>query len=475
METALLAKNLLGKKKKTLKPREKSVILQSTKILNSMGNDSNLTLKLKDDKKPENLLDKIEKNLESTRIFIKKMEKCKETVKDPSKMLQKMEKIAEKEANEPKSHPEEPIINKEMRPYFQSLNKIEDTIRFLETNLNEAKENPNFPMISPKITNFLSPEDKTLPQKFENLSTVSKDMKTFFLSPDNPLGASLKDDLNNDLSLINEKKMVEVSYQSIKKTFRNDEEKENAPISFDITAKSRSFDEEMDNQRDSLLNSLIKNEEIQIQKLNPMLFFKNVQSYDGNDSDKENWGENLGASMRNEEQQPTKPKKVIFSEIEGKNLKPAHQNSEDEEDNMIEKIKNMLENTKTELTKMNQVNFDFPNYQILGNEPQTNYDKNDNNRKEFFFENGVERKKTEKLITVEPALRPLSSNFNVKINNSNMNFVKINNHRIGNEEEDMPIPRKFNVVKMEEKKLENLGNKLFKKTSDSLNIRSFLK
>ena len=490
METALLAKNLLGKKKKQLsKPREKSMVLLSS------INDSEITTRQKDDKKP-NLLEKIEKNLESTRNFIKKMEKCKETIKDPSKMLQKLEELNEKRPEEAKPKPEQPVMDKEILPYFQSLNKIEDTIRFLENNIKETKENQIFPMATQKLNNYLSPEAKTITQKMENLSTVSQDMRTFFLSPDNPLAASIKegqkpqsrkeeekDECEEEPSFwrrANEKKDDNYKYEeqyeehSLKKTFRNEEERENLPISFDITAKSKSFDEDLDNQRDSLLHSLIRQEELQIQKLNPEMFFKNVESHDGNDSDKENWNENV-----HKEEECLKPAKVIFSEIEGKKLKQNHQNVEDDEDYMIEKIKNMLENTKTELTKMNQINFDFPNYQILGGEaqPMEKIQKKES-KNECFFENIAMKKRNEKILNVEPCLKTLNnSNFNVKIHNSITNNVRIGGNQMffGQDEEEIPLPRKLNVVKTEERKTENLGSKMFKKSGDSLNIKSFLK
>lgn len=489
METALLAKNLLGKKKKKLnKPREKSMVLQSS------INDSEVTIRQKDDKKP-NLLEKIEKNLESTRNFIKKMEKCKETIKDPSKMLQKLEELSEKRSDEAKPKPEPPVIDKEILPYFQSLNKIEDTIRFLENNIKETKGNKIFPITTPKLNSYLSPEAKTIAQKMESLSTVSQDMKTFFLSPDNPLAASIKetqkpetakeekdecdgessfwrreDENKEDHNYKYEEQYIE---HSLKKTLKNDEERENLPISFDITAKSKSFDEDLDNQRDSLLHSLIRQEELQIQKLNPEMFFKNVESHDGNDSDKENWNENI-----QKEEECLKPAKVIFSEVEGKKMKPNHhQNVEDDEDYMIEKIKNMLENTKTELTKMNQINFDFPNYQILGGEshPMERTQKQES-KNDCFFENIAMKKRNEKVLNVEPNLKTLNnSNFNVKIHNSITNNVRIGGNQMVFGQDEEEIPRKLNVVKIEERKMGNLGNKMFKKSGDSLNIKSFLK
>ena len=87
-------------------------------------------------------------------------------------------------------------------------------------------------------------------------------------------------------------------------------------------------------------------------------------------------------------------------------------------------------------------------------------------------------KRNEKILNVEPCLKTLNnSNFNVKIHNSITNNVRIGGNQMffGQDEEEIPLPRKLNVVKTEERKTENLGSKMFKKSGDSLNIKSFLK
>ena len=511
METALLAKNLLGKKKKIPinKTREKSVVLLSSKNTNETQNLNISRQIVEQTGKPANLLDKIEKNLESTRIFIKKMEKCKETVKDPSKLLEKMEKLNQDKNPETKQDvglDKKSEINQEIFPYFQSLNKIEDTIKFLETNLKETKEIPKIPVASPQFSSFLSPENKTLLGLTCKNSTFSKDLRTLSVSPETQTKNNFKKSELFEKNEVSDKKTEKSAI------IEDKEEKENIPISFDVTAKSKSFDGDQ-SLRDSIFNSLLlKPNEIQINKINPEMFFKNL----GNSPDQEEkeWEESnekpkkslfLEQDFNNESSEKIekmgffskeikksedkakktnlvkneqikefvdKPKKVIFSEIEGKKMKSHSVVEAEEEDVMIDKIKNMLENTKNELTKMNEINFNFPNYQIIGS------DENKENSK-VFFENVSNKSKIEgKKIQVEPVLKPLNSNISVKVNNNmktnNLNFMKVY------EEDEMPMPMpRNNRIKPEEKEWEI--NEIIRddvrnnKKNNSLNIKHFLK
>lgn len=426
METAVFSKNLLGKKNIKIvadKYREKS----TSKKTDSKINVSQLTNKQIVDTKQENLLDKIEKNLESTRIFIKKMEKCKDTIKDPSKMLKTMENLIENSV--PKtSYLEETqdcLMNKETLPYFKSLNKIEDTIKFLEYSLKENTKE-TIQMTVPKIPSFFSQENEKINQKKDHLSSFSNEIKSFMLSQDFALNSSKKSNTENNISYSKAKKITEASEEKEINDERNEEEKEDVPISFNVTAKSKSQDEDVENQRDSFFNSLIQANEIQINQINPELFFKNLDK--SVDSDKENWDDNI----KNED---IKLNKVIFSEIVGKNQK-THPNIQEEEDHMIEKLKNMLKNTKNELTKMHEINFDFPNYQIIGLQNKENKDINIRN---------------EKRIEVEPKLKCMSSNSNFSVRVNCSNNVNLFDKLLTHDEEEMP--RNYNVIRADEKKL----------------------
>lgn len=477
METALLSKNLIAKpdRRANLKKRERSLVLNENKI---KTNNTQIYQALDDsqkqfvdEKQPNNLLDKIEKNLVNTREFIKKMEKCKETTaKNPKKVLQTMDKfLKDNEDLQNKSDIgklDDKNNNNEIDFYFKSLNKIEDTIKFLETNLNEKKEedifkhsnfnlnhqldeidndnqenNLNCSSSLPQISTFVSPDNKTSFQKMHDFSTLNKEIQTFMLSPDLHFSTiSKKQDETSSKKKLDRSTLKNEEY--LKSPIKNNDE--NAPISFDITARSKDNEEKtLDNLKDSfLLQSILKNSEIQLNPINPDLFFRNIDNTE-EDSDKENMDFN---SM--------KPKKDIQIISKPKNV--------DEEDDMMEKIKEMLENTRNELNKMNEKSFDFPNYQVIGKE-----------NKEVFFENPKNKSfltcTTEKSINMEPNVKYLNDNFQAKVTLKRNTMIGERNL----DEDELPMPRNYNIIKAEDGPKNKVQGK--NNNSNSLNIRSFLK
>lgn len=350
--------------------------------------------------KEEGLLGKIEKNIEKTRMFIRTMEGCK----DPEKVIRRLER------NEGEKENERNWINQEhegdeweMSNYFKSLDKIEETIHFLERNLNSGDREAQ--------TLYFQKENEAEDWEEEGGGRDERERKEMGEMEE---GRSRKEKKNEETRRREEGERNGVRRneegEKEEEIEKKEQEKEESPFFFKESVFSHT-NEFLENSLQPASFQVTPEKDhmdsgnmIQIKRL----FFDQEETRKEEvgvgggmeeerrrkeEGRRENKGKQEGGREegRNEREEEEGRKKVIYCEVAGENLR-NHLDLEDDEEEMLSKIKSMLLTTKNDLSKLNTINYDFPNFGIIGQ-------KGENGRRREQEERGwehEERKSEEK-------------------------------------------------------------------------------